>query len=280
MTEITIVTMFFNLKRLPDNVPLLRPLEFYIENGKKTLDLPYPMVIFCDSDTRPFLQSYRKHPTIYVEKSIADYEFFQILWPTVVENRKHKDVVCNRNTPSYFLMCMFKFHAIQLAHQLTKTQHYAWVDLGASHVVKDFESSALNMLAAPMPRASFCYIHYRGPKFLYPLEKTNAMAAYCGIACTVFTVEAAYVERLYTGTFSILYDHIGKGFGHADEQIVTYLFDKQPELFRIYYGDYSSVLLNYHKSVTDHRYVIEYFAKNAKLAGREYLSLMALDSIV
>ncbi len=45
MTSTTIVTMFFNLKKLKDASMQTRPQEFYIENGRETLKLKYNMVI-------------------------------------------------------------------------------------------------------------------------------------------------------------------------------------------------------------------------------------------
>jgi hypothetical protein len=46
MSNTTILTMFFNLKKLKDASLQTRPQEFYIENGRETLKLKYPMIIF------------------------------------------------------------------------------------------------------------------------------------------------------------------------------------------------------------------------------------------
>ena len=56
-TKTVIVTMFFNLKKLKDASVQTRPQEFYIENGRETLKLQYPMVIFCDESTYDFLKN-------------------------------------------------------------------------------------------------------------------------------------------------------------------------------------------------------------------------------
>jgi len=68
-SKCTIVTFYFNLKNLEDtNIPTRSP-SFYLENGKHTLQINNPMVIFCDSVTKPLIQEIREKltdkPTIY-----------------------------------------------------------------------------------------------------------------------------------------------------------------------------------------------------------------------
>ena len=46
----TIVTFYFNIKELKDSTDEVRPQSFYMEKGRDTLKLHYPMVIFCDED--------------------------------------------------------------------------------------------------------------------------------------------------------------------------------------------------------------------------------------
>lgn len=271
----TVVSMFFNLKKLSDATDSVRPPEFYVKNGKPTLDLPYPMVIFCDAETRPFLEAARTHPTVYVEKSLTDYEFYTTLHPIVVKNRMTNPSPDSRNTASYFLLCMFKIQAMYLAKDMFPGSHLAWVDMGASHVVRSFQSAIPTMLDRPNPKLSCCYIHYRSHDELHPMKDRNGIAGCCGIAATVFTVEKSYIDRIYTGMFSILLDQISQGVGHADEQVLTYLYDAHPEWFTLYFGDYYSCATNYHSTVDDLGTVQYCFIENARRAGRHDLADLA-----
>ena len=76
----TIVTFYFNLKNMRDATPSVRPQEFYMEKGRATLKLAYPMVIFCDEKTYGFIKEIRdqevsdKTLTKYVVKNLIDYE--------------------------------------------------------------------------------------------------------------------------------------------------------------------------------------------------------------
>jgi len=92
MYKSTIVTMYFNLKDLKDASPQTRPQSFYMENGRATLKLQNPMVIFCDSSTYQDIKKIRdeevKDPllTSYVQKNITEYDFYKENWQIINEN--------------------------------------------------------------------------------------------------------------------------------------------------------------------------------------------------
>ena len=55
----TLVTMYFNLKNLPDATTVVRPESFYMEKGKAILEINSPMVIFCDNTTHSKIKEMR-----------------------------------------------------------------------------------------------------------------------------------------------------------------------------------------------------------------------------
>jgi hypothetical protein len=259
-----IVTMFFNLNSAA------RPLEFYLQHGRPTLELGCPMVIFCDKETRPLLEGIRGHrETLYVEKSIFDYEHVRTWLPIVRKNRAASKYPEQRNTPEYMMVTTFKPLALYLAKQMRPAKAYMWLDLGASHVARNFTESILKIAASPRPKIAACYIHYRSRKQLYPMVRFLAEGGPCGMAATLFTVEADYVERFYTGMFSVLYEQIAEGVGHNEEQAMIYVHDRHPEWFELYFGDYGSTATNYYRVVEDRYAVDTYFFANA-LADKRY----------
>ena len=71
MYKSTIVTMYFNLKDLKDSSPQTRPQSFYMENGRATLKLQNPMVIFCDSSTYDDIKKISKHIVTEMNKELT-----------------------------------------------------------------------------------------------------------------------------------------------------------------------------------------------------------------
>jgi hypothetical protein len=290
-TKTTVVTMFFNLKNLKDTSSQTRPMSFYLENGRQTLKLKFPMVIFCDKDTVESFKKIRDEevgdsvPTEYILKNITEYDYYQQCWGIIRENRnnsKHYKDPNDRNTPSYCLLSMFKVHALRCAYEKNffNTSHYAWVDLGCSHVVRKLSEYGPKMLLNPGPKVKVCYIHYRSKDVLSSMERYMAAGGRCGIAAGAFTVEASYINRFYVAMFSILYEMLYKGVGHSEETVLTYCYNRYPELFTLYYGDYYSIFTNYHKTQDDLNSVKKYFIENAKSSGRLDLATEAARSVM
>ena len=200
MYKTTIVTFYFNLKNLRDATPSVRPQEFYMEKGRATLKLPYPMVVFCDEKTYDLIKQIRDQEvsdrslTRYIVKNLTQYDFYKDNWDIIHQNRKHFAYLyneSNRNTSSYFLSCMFKIYAIYLAKQRDyfNTPYYAWIDFAGSHVIRDFDRGSRNMCENPTPKISLCYIHYRGKNELSDMRLFYANGGQCCIASGAFTIQ-------------------------------------------------------------------------------------------
>jgi hypothetical protein len=288
----TVVTMYFNLKNLKDTTSGTRSIDFYLKNGRGTLQQKNPMLIFCDETTKPLIQQIRDElvdptqiPTIYIERDITDYDFYKYNWPIIVENRRKSTAYKNphdRNTPSYFLLTMFKIFALQTAYERDdfSTNYIAWMDFGCMHVAgTNLNEAASQMINNPHPRISVCYINYRSSNELKNME-AYCNKGPCGIAATAFTVERAYMTKFYTLMLSIFYEKLFKGIGHTEETIMAYCYDRHPELFNLYFGDYYSTITNYHYVVRDWHTVKWCFIEPAKNSGRLDLAKEAAKNIV
>jgi len=89
----TIITMFFNLKKMKDSTELTRSPDFYLKNCVPVLKLNYPMVIFCDDDTYEPLRNIRDseladNKTKYIIKNIENYEYYQSCLNIITNNRE------------------------------------------------------------------------------------------------------------------------------------------------------------------------------------------------
>jgi hypothetical protein len=285
----TIVSFYFNLTALPDATEAGRPQSFYMEKGLETLKLENPMVLFCDAATYPLLKAARDcevpdtRLTRYIVQSLTDYDFYKDNWPIIRKNREGVECYRNdRNTASYFLTSMFKIHALRVAHQKNyfATPFYTWIDFGGSHVMRSFGPAVRRILADPRPKISLCYIHYRSHDELQHRLDTKAQGGYCGIAAGSITVEATYISRFYNGCLSVFHDQLLHGIGHGEEQVLTFFYDRWPELCSLHYGDYYSILTNYHAPVEDYPSIRRFFINEAVAKGRAALAADCARSVV
>jgi hypothetical protein len=286
----TIVTMFFNLQELPGVVSSTRSIDFYMKNGRGTLSAPAPMVVFCDPSTRPAIQAIREelstHPTVYVEKNIGEYDFFQLQYAIILNNRMrspgYKDPN-DRNTPAHVLTTMFKIPALFMAYRrcdFPQSTHYMWLDFGCSHMAMDVSTAVGPIVQNPHPKISCAAIHYRSKRELYPMSEYMKWGGPCSLVGTTMTIQKEYMEQFYTAMMSIFFEQLAEGVGHTEEQVLVYLFDRHPEWFTLYFSDYRSCLVNYHRSVHDHWTIRTHFIANAIADGRHDLAAKAEASLV
>ena len=280
----TIVTMLFDLKNLKDASPATRPLDFYLERCVSVLRLPYPMLIFCDEVTYPYLKTIRdtevteEIPSQYVIQRLETYDYYRHSWDIIEENRKKKGTpVDTRNTSSYFLMGMFKPLALWIAHQRQDfgTEYYAWIDIGCAHICRHLDTYVADMVERPHPKIAVCYIHYRSGKELESMEDYMKYSGPCGIASTAYTM-GSHIIPFYTLMFHIFYEKLFRGVGHTDETVMVYAYDRKPELFTLFYGDYGSIFMNYREIREDVATIVYCFVQQAQVKGRMDLAKQAV----
>lgn len=280
------VTMFFDLKSLPDATDAVRPVDFYVKNGQTTLSQKCPMVILCDKVTRPWIEEFRTKlapgvETVYVERALKDYDFFSFNHPIILKNRVgNSSYVGSRNTPSYCLTTMLKFHAIKIAQQLfPSASHYCWIDFGCAHIAREADIYLPKMLEKPNPKVSCVYIHYRNSE-LKDMKSYLASGNPCGLAATIFSVENSFVDAFFTRGLSIFYEMLANRVGHSEEAVLAYLYDRFPEMFHLYYGDYYSTASNYHYVNRDYGAIKSFFLQNTLRHGRVDLARLCAANIL
>ena len=290
MVKTTVVTMFFNLKHLKDSSNGTRDLEFYMNNGKATLQLKYPMVIFCDESTIDMIKNIRDSlgesvKTTYVVRKLIDYDFYSQNFEMIEQHRQknpHYGGLNERNTTSYLLVTMMKTICLRIAKQRNpyNTPFYAWVDFGGNHILKNVAEYGPRMLDNPHPKIGVCYIHYRSKEEISDVHNYLKHGGPCALAGTCFTLEASYVDRFYNGMMEMFYMQLFNEIGHCDEQTMTFCYNKYPELFTIYNGDYYSVLTNYHKPQADLEVIKHYFIYNAINAKDFKIAKEAIERVL
>jgi hypothetical protein len=287
-TSVVGITFFYNLKTSTDVSTSVRPPEFYQKNCITTLSVKIPLVIFCDKSSREWIEPLRSSlstaQTVYVEHNFFESDFYTTNLPIINENRKNYSHVYNsenRNTSSYFLLTMFKIHAIYIGSRvIPNATHYAWIDFGCQHVVWKADEYLDLVLKTPKPKLAFTYIHYRNHNELADMKKYLANGGYCGIAAGFFTVEKSYVSLFFTRCMSIFYEMLSNGVGHSEEQVFTYLFDRFPDMFSLVYGDYYSLVSNYNFIVRDVDSIIHFFINNAIADKKYHLAIDAAQKIL
>lgn len=259
----TMVTAYFNLTKCPDaSVKICeRDKNFYMDHASSTLSLPYNLVIYCDPES--YYQIYKLRPAFLREKTryvICEFDEFRFkkqnkyLDKTFAEYRdkinqnriEHPYHFDNRNTASYYLFCMARYAMLKETIKTNpfNSTHFSWINfcierMGYQNLIRLDEA-----LAVKRDRFSTCYIDYI-PESL--VNNTNEYFKWgrCSMCSGFFTGNAYYMYTVCDLIENQFLDYLDQGYGHADEQLYSPVYFKNPDLFEHYYGDYLQMITNY-----------------------------------
>jgi Bacterial protein of unknown function (HtrL_YibB) len=271
----TLVTAYFNLTKCKDASYEInqRDSNYYMSHSMSTLNLPYNLVIYCDTDSVDIIKSHR--PEYLNEKTryvIREFDEMMVKGKTVselrdiiIDNRaKHPYNFDNRNTASYYLFCMTRYVMLNevIERNEFESTHFCWINfcierMGISNVYRLNESLAMNR-----NKFSTCYIDY----IPYELIKdTKEYFAYgrCSMCSGFFTGNRKYMFEVCDLIQDKFIEFLENGYGHADEQLYSPVYFENPHLFEQYYGDYNQMITNY-KQINENIYApVHNFIKNS-----------------
>jgi hypothetical protein len=266
----TLVTAYFDLTRFDDATREIRERDegHYMSNARSTMALPYNLVVYCEEKhldgLRSMRPSYLQDRVVYRVVDFDELYFRRGKENTPNENKDpgfnfkaYREMIrsnrCgnpyyvdNRNTPSYYLLCMARYIMMKETIELNSfgSTHFGWINvcierMGYSNLVHLDEALGLYR-----DKFSTCYIDY------IPEALVNNVGEYfhwgrCGMCSGFFTGNAHYmwtVADLFENQFL---EYLRAGYGHADEQLYSPVYFKNPELFSQYYGDYQQMITNY-----------------------------------
>jgi hypothetical protein len=169
---------------------------------------------------------------------------------------------------------------MKIAKQSIQGSHYAWIDFGCAHIADQASVYIPKMLETPHPKVSCAYIHYRPSHAVKDMKSYLTHGNPCSLAATVFTIQCEYVDLVYSRAMSIFYEQLANGVGHNEEGVLVYLYDRYPDMFTLYYGDYYSCLTNYHNVRRDYNTIKYCFIQEALHNGKHDLAKMCAKNLL
>jgi hypothetical protein len=253
----TIVTAFFDLTQY-DGVRQENASgrDTYLQQAKFVLSLRVNLVIYCDNVdiAQFFINERKKHQLENYTKilliSLRDCAFYNF-YDQIVKNREVIPVADKRNTPLYFVLVSCKFLFLQASmkqayfEKNTDDKHfYAWLDIGIVRIGGVSAHQIDRILQVYREKCSLTYIDYTDKNIMANLREYYRYGR-CGTAAGFITGEKNYLNKLCKLFGEALTEHIEKGFGHAEEQIIPFIYEKNKDLFEFSFGDYATLLCNY-----------------------------------
>ena len=250
----TIVTAYFNLTKTPDasNEIKQRDIKYYMSNANMTMSIDQNLVVYCDKESYETLKEMRpKHlhnKTQFIIIEFMDINIVKLNYEKIVNSRQKTGYNSDsRNTPSYYLFCMARYDIMinTIENNPFNSTHFAWCNICIERM------SWKNMIYFPKiweeyrDKFSTCYIDYQPKTLVIDNPKEYYKYGRCSMCSGFFTGNKQYMYNFCISIIQEFYNMLNIDCGHADEQLFSIVYFKNPELFEFYYGDYTEMIVNY-----------------------------------
>jgi hypothetical protein len=283
----TLITSYFDLTKCDDasNEIKSRDSNYYLSNSISTLSLPYNLVIITDEASieiiKPLRPEYLKHKTEYIicdfnkltlnidddddNDNNNDKRTFEEYRNDIINNRtKYPYSFDNRNTASYYLFCLSRYIMMKrvIKKNTFNSTHFGWINfcmerMGYKNIMKLEEAMSQNR-----NKFSTCYIDYI-PETLINNTSEYFKWGRCSMCSGFFTGNYYYMNKVCGLIQNQFLEYLKLGYGHADEQLYSPVYFKNPELFEHYYGDYCEMITNYVYVYDNYNSILVNFIKNS-----------------
>jgi hypothetical protein len=245
----TVVTAYFDLTRMPDASPSIksRPATHYLASAVSTMALDQNLVVFCEPDMLPTLRTMRpewlQDKTRYIPISFEDFPLTKYR-SRILENRKTRPPTDDRNTASYYLLCMARYAMLKrvIAENPFGSTHFAWLNICIERMGPKNVQFLPRVFELNRDKFSTCYIDYQRKEGY--MENVMRWGR-CSMCSGFFTGNAFYMKTFCDRIEEAFLECLEKGYGHADEQLYSLVYFDDPTLFDVYYGDYTEMITNY-----------------------------------
>jgi hypothetical protein len=245
----TVVTAYFDLTRMPDVSPAIaaRPAEHYLQSAVSTMTLDQNLVVFCEPDMVEKLRALRPEhllpKTQFRPVSFEDFPMTKYR-NQILENRKTIPDPDNRNTASYYLLCMARYAMLKevIAQNPFGSTHFAWLNICIERMGWKNLAQLSRVFEINRDKFSTCYIDYqRNSNYLEDVLRHGR----CSMCSGFFTGNSHFMKTFCDRIEGAFLECLEKGYGHADEQLYSLVYFNDSSIFDFYYGDYSEMITNY-----------------------------------
>lgn len=249
----TVVTAYFDLTKMSDASVSIRsrPAEHYLASARATMAVQQNLMVFCEPESVEALRAMRpphllENNTHFVPMSFEDFPMTQYR-EKIRQNRREKPYAFDdRNTASYYLLCMARYAMVKraIAENPFQSTHFAWLNICIERMGWRNLASLEAVWRTNRDKFSTVYIDYQ-PESLVRNTAEYFKWGRCGMCSGFFTGRADYFGKFCDAIEAKFLEYLEQGYGHADEQLFSPVFFENRDIFEVYYGDYQEMVTNY-----------------------------------
>lgn len=247
MTNVTIVTCFYDIRSMENNSGNVRNVDTYFEKGKFVLNLPYNLIIFTEEKYREKFINLRKdnlNKTLIICQPLDETYFWK--YNADIIRLQNTYIISNINkikdTPLYIILTYNKFDFIEKAIHVNPfdSNRFLWLDFGITHVSTSPElihNWIYNIPEKVKIMEIAAYGHVNTKEYFKKVHHNHAAGLFSG--------SKSYLLNFVGAFKNMICETINDDWYQLDEAIISMVTGKYPSLFELYYGDYKDIICNY-----------------------------------
>ena len=257
-SDFTLITSYIDLSKY-ENLSTKRSRNDYLYWSEFVLKLKFNMIFYVEEDTVDFVINKRKeygllNKTIVNVISLEGTKYYDKR-EEIRENIKKNTIFIDtpeyyKTTNNYLMVMWNKFHLMRrtINENPFNNNYFGWIDFGIKHLL-NLSDEKLNIIESLIyPDTPLFKIMELSRTFKYQNEDLMKMAVtYSVIACGYFTAHKDIMIKVLNLFDKKLEHTLNNKIPMIDENILALTYTDNPDLFKLYYGNYFSILVNYKK---------------------------------
>jgi len=249
MTDVTVVTSFYDIRNMENNTSKNKTTDTYLEKGKFILELPCNLIIFTEEKFREFIIDHRKDfldKTVIITQPLDETYYWK--YKEIICKLQDTYIITNRDkykdTPLYIILIYSKFYFLEKSIELDpyNTSKFLWIDFGITHVAQNSNLiyNWLGKISDKIRLMEMVPYNSENPKEYFKKIYHNHAAG-------LISGSKAYMLNFIDLFRNLVNKVIDNGWYQLDEALITIIVNKYPDYFDIYYGNYRNIISNYHE---------------------------------
>lgn len=250
--RLTLVTGFFDLTRREPDFHRRTP-AFFFHYGEFLLDLDHDIVFFVDPELEVEIRERRGARgllgrTVVVPIPLEALPAWDLL-PSIRDAWSRNPplkAVPGKDMPLYVAMLWSKVDLLERALALDpfRATHFAWIDMGLTHLARTEHYAEDGVFANPADRARLM-MRYNVTLEQVADRKTHYGTVRGHVAGGYFSMGRAILPRVCDVFRDEALTCLSMGIAARDEPVFAAVALRHPELFEYHYGNYDCILENY-----------------------------------
>lgn len=241
----SIITAFYDIRHQDSNI------ERYFKLAEIWAGLDCNLIIFTEAklyDLMVELRSKFLTKTKIIVEAFEETDFYSDKDKLIENMAKFQIHNLNlaKDTADYILLNNNKFYWLKkaIAANYFNSTHFIWLDFGIFHIKMDHEMclTHLEKIIYQIPdkirHMKISDLNTADYKDYFKYIRHN-------IAGGLFSGHITYLTKYISIFYEVWHQILAENWYQLDESLMTIINHKFPELFDCYYGDYSSIIVNY-----------------------------------